>query len=241
MAEYYEICGNRIPYSMIDSFHVEQKEYIYRPTYREKENSILKAFSKSKYEFFQMQPYAAILGEDEYKSALKEHKTRTFKQAIGKDLIEGTITTIGDKFNIKAFRSKKYKCCTQTGRVLNTYLEDIPAQIIRNDGRLIDVRKNDEFYSLLGESIMPSINIVHALVINADKEYTFYGSGIHIDNLEYEYERLKAGYDAYQLLKLEIHDTSLIEEKSKLSLPKIPRMGLHGRLKKKTNNKLGDN
>jgi hypothetical protein len=41
MDEYFEICGNRIPYSGTTAFHIEQREYIYRPVYKEKESSVI--------------------------------------------------------------------------------------------------------------------------------------------------------------------------------------------------------
>ena len=100
-------------------------------------------FSRNrKYNFFGMQPYAAIYDENEKHSALKEYKTKDFKESVGKDFIEGVITTIGDKWHIKAITSRKYVCVNQAGRKFTTYLEDIPALLMRQDGKASDIHKS---------------------------------------------------------------------------------------------------
>ena len=184
MDGYFELLGTLIKIAAIKSFRIEQREYIYRPVYREKEKTLLNRFSSQKYEFYQMQPYAAIINENERKSAVGGIHTKNLAEAMGKDIFEGVVTTIGDKFNLKAFRSKKYWCQNQTGRIFQTYIEDIPALLVRNDGKFSDVHKNDELYPQLGEPIAPAINTVHALVIKADEDYIFYGNGIQVDNIQ---------------------------------------------------------
>ena len=137
MTDYFDICGTPIKYSEIKSFRLVQREYIYRPTYMEGEKQL---FSRNrKYNFFGMQPYAAIYDENEKHSALKEYKTKDFKESVGKDFIEGVITTIGDKWHIKAITSRKYVCVNQAGRKFTTYLEDIPALLMRQDGKASDI------------------------------------------------------------------------------------------------------
>lgn len=220
MADYFDIFGTPIKFSEIKDFRIVQKEYIYRPIYREAEKSFANALLRKKYEFGGMQPYAAIFDESSHKSAIASYKAKNFKESIGKDLAEGALTTIGDKLNIKALRAKKYKCVNQAGRIFTTYMEDIPALLVRMDGKASDVQKNDELYTLLGEPIAPAINIVHALVIHADEEYIFYGNGIQIEDIGAEYERLK--------YEMNVYNESKIKEKtgSKFALPKIPKIAL---------------
>ena len=214
MADYFDICGTPIKYSEIKSFRIVQREYIYRPTYVE-EKSILPLVRK--YKFFDMQPYAAIYDEREKASALREYKTKDFKESVGKDLIEGVITTIGDKWHLKAITSKKYMCINQAGRKFTTYLEDIPALLMRLDGKASDIHKNDELFPLLGEPIAPAINIVHALQITAKENYVFFGNDIHLHDVGAEYERLKAELNAYNEEK-----QSEKVLKSKFAVPKFP-------------------
>lgn len=241
MNESYEILGTLIKLSSIKSFRIEQKEYIYRPVY--KESAFLKKLAH-RYEFYQMQPYAAIIDENERRSATKDVKARNLKTAMGKDIFEGVVTTIGDRLNLKAFRSKKYLCRNQAGRVFQTYMEDIPALLVRNDGKFSDVYKYDELYPQLGEPIAPAINIVHALVIKADEYYIFYGNGIQIDNIQNAYERLKCQMAAYEesITQYGVEQKRGVGSHSlpkfsipKLALPKIevPKLGVSG---KKTEN-----
>lgn len=198
MDEYFEIYGNLIKFSEIKEYKIVQREFIYRPNYIEAEKTLLNSIAGKKYQFAGMQPYAAIIGESGHKSSIEEYKTKNFKESVGKELIQGAITTIGDKFNIKAFRAKKYVCVNQSGRRFTTYLEDIPALVMRQDGKATDVYQNDKLYPLLGESIAPAINLVHALLIRARDEYIFYGNGIQIDDVSTEYERLKQEISLYQ-------------------------------------------
>lgn len=215
MSEYFDICGTPIKFSEIKSFRVIQREYIYRPTYLESEKTFLNR--NPKYSFYGMQPYAAIVDENEKHSSLKEYKATTFNESLGKDLIEGIITTIGDKFHMKAISSKKYVCTNQAGRTFTTYLEDVPALVMRRDGKASDIYKNDEQYSLLGEPIAPAINIIYALQIISKEKYVFFGNDIQIHDVNAEYERLK--YEINEFHNNE-HQKS-IPAKKKLSLPKF--------------------
>lgn len=216
MTEYFEICGTPIKYSDIKSFRIVQREYIYRPTYMEAEKSFLNR--KPKFNFYGMQPYAAIVGENEKHSSLNQYKAKDFKESLGKDLIEGVITTIGDKFHMKAINSKKYVCINQAGRKFTTYMEDVPALLMRLDGKASDIHKNDELFPLLGEAIAPAINIVHALQIIAKEEYLFYGNDIQMHDIGAEYERLKVELETFK------NENNLLKPKNKVKqlISKLP-------------------
>lgn len=230
MTDYFDICGTPIKYSEIKSFRLVQREYIYRPTYMESEKQSF--LRNKKYNFFGMQPYAAIYDENEKHSSLKEYKAKDFKESVGKDFIEGVITTIGDKWHIKAITSRKYICVNQAGRKFTTYLEDIPALLMRQDGKASDIHKNDELYPLLGEPIAPAINIVYALQIIAKENYVFFGNDIHLHDVGAEYERLKFELNTYNE---EIKTAKSL--KSKISLPKFPDI----KLKKEKTKELPEN
>ncbi len=215
--EYFDICGTPIKYSEIKSFRIVQREYIYRPTYIENEKSFLSR--NRRYSFLSMQPYAAILDENKKRSSMDEYKAKDFKESLGKDLIEGVITTIGDKFRLKAINSKKYVCVNQAGRKFTTYMEDVPALLIRLDGKASDIHKNDELYPLLGEPIAPAINIINALQITAKENYMFYGNNIQID-ANAEYERLKIELDEYKREK----QANKLRNKINFTVPKLPEL-----------------
>lgn len=217
----YEICGTQIPVSTIKEFRLTQKEYIYRPVYREADKSLLNVFSGKKYAFLSMQPYAAIFDETTHKSALKEFKARNLKESFGKEVAEGVVTSLADKLNIKTLKYQKYKCINLAGRVFTTYLVDVPAVLLRLDGKVSDVRKDDELYTLLGEPISPTIEFVPALEIIGERSYCFYGNGIQVDNIAADYERLKEVMMQYNLSKAQLQ-----APKSKVLLPHIPQIKL---------------
>lgn len=217
MNDCFEIAGNHIKYTEIKDFRIVKREYIYRPFYREVDGFSLKRTFGKKYEFAGMQPYAAICGETSHKSAVESYEAKGLKESIGKDVFEGVVTTIGDKFNIKALRAKKYSCVNQAGRKFSTYLEDIPAVLIRRDGKVSDVQKNDELFHLLGEPIAPTINIIDALLIKAKEEFLFYGSGIHLENAMLDYQRLSYEISIYEELQKSLRKSGF----SKFSMPTL--------------------
>lgn len=214
MKDEFEICGMHIPYSKIKDFSIVQREYIYRPAYRAKQSSFKNLLSGNKYEFVKMIPYAAIMNDNEYKLAVKKADEKGIDKAIKKDIAVGIISTVADKFNIKELKYKKYKCINVAGRIFTTFLDDIPAVIVRDDGRITDVYKNDELYRTIGsESIAPTVLMVPALSIVADTEYIFYGNGIQLDNPLNEYNRLGNCLETYKA-----------EKSSNKLINKIPRM-----------------
>ena len=197
MNDYFEILGTQIKFADIKNYRLIQREYIYRPSYVEEEHAIAKIVRGHSCRFAGMLPYAAIVDESGHQSSLDSYKAKDFKESVGKELIQGAITTIGDRFRLKAFSSKKYHCVNQAGRHFTTYLEDIPALLMSVDGKASDVFKHDELYKKLGEPIAPAINLVYALVIKANEDYIFYGNGIQIEDINAAYQCLKEGMELY--------------------------------------------
>lgn len=219
----FDICGTHIAFSEIKDYRLVQREYIYRPYYKEKQNSLIKLLSSKKYEFVQMVPYAAIINENEYNLALKKSKSNSLptdmikdvaigvisntvdkfgildivKESVIKDIAVGAISNVTDKFNIP-FKSQKYHCINTAGRVFTIDLKDIPAVVMQNDGRVSDVKKGHELYQLIGQSITPTILTVPALSISTTEDYLFFGNGIQIDNVEMAYSYLRQCMITYQ-------------------------------------------
>lgn len=194
----FEIFGTLIPFSTIKKYRIIQREYIYRPVYREVQQKGFLFSKTTTYEFSEMVPYAAILSDEEYTLATKKASARTVKDSIVKDIAVGVISTVANKLNIKELKYKKYRCINVAGRIFECFMEEIPATIVRGDGKISEVNKNDELYHLLSESIAPAIYIVPALQITADEEYVFYGNGIQLPDVVAEYERLKQEIACYQ-------------------------------------------
>ena len=223
MAEYFEIYGTHIPISQIKDFRVIDVEFVFRPVYQEAKKSMLNALSNKKFEFVQMQPFAAIIGQQGHKSELVEYKAKDFKEALGKDISGAVIYTIADKLKLKAFKHQKYHCINLAGRAFTTYLDDIPASVAWNDGRIAEVYKEDPLYASLGGIAMPGIQYVPALIIKANDTFCFYGNGIQLADAEFEYERLKVELDEYrsgQTKGLKFGKTE------KLGLPQMPKLRL---------------
>lgn len=208
-----EICGTHIAFSDIRDYRIVQREYIYRPVYKEKRSLLMKFLSSSNYEFSNMLPYAAIIDENEYKHAIKQNKTNLIgestikniaagvfssvaeayfmKESVIKDVTSGVISTVMDKIPFKKNKHEKYYCINTSGRVFTTNLNEIPAVVVRNDGKVSDVYMNKDSFQLLGEKFSPTILTVPALLIVAKQSYMFFGNGIQLDNIEDVYNNLR--------------------------------------------------
>lgn len=201
MAEYFDICGTRIPLSTIKDFRIIKVEFVVRPVFHESKKSMMTAFSRKKYEFAYMEPYAAVIGQQGHKSELGEYKAKDFKEALGKDISGAVIYTIADKLKLKAFKRQKYQCVNLAGRAFTTYLEDIPAKMLWADGRIAEVYKEDKLYTELNEITTPGVEYVTALVIKANEVFCLYGDGVQLADTSCEYERLKQEQEAYMYEK----------------------------------------
>ena len=223
MDTFFEIYGTHIPISSIKDFRIIDVEFIFRPVYREIKKSVMTAFTGKKFEFTSMQPYAAIIGQQGQKSALGEYKAKDFKEALGKDITGAVIYTIADKLKLKAFKHQKYQCLNLAGRAFTTYLDDIPAMLTWNDGRIAEVFKEDALYSSLGEVATPGIQYIPALIIKANETFCFYGNGIQLVDTTFEYERLKQEMSNY--LQIQSKQKS-IGKTEKFSLPQMSKLHL---------------
>ena len=235
MTTYFDIYRTRIPIDSIKDFRIIEVEFIFRPVFQEVQRGSSAAFlgfnifaptsstDNCKFEFVSMQPYAAIIGQQGHKSALGEYKAKDFKEALGKDLSGAVIYTIADKFKLKAFKHQKYQCLNLAGRAFTTYLDDIPVKLTWNNGKIAEIFKEDPLYTTLAESTTPGIQYVPALVIKANETFCFYGSGIQIEDVDFEYNRLKEEIDAFRSNK---QNRSLFGAKEKLTLPQVPKLRL---------------
>ena len=227
MAEFFDVCGVHIPISSIKDFRLINVEFVFRPVFCESRKSLMNAFGGKKYEFSHMEPFAAIIGQQGHKSELGEYRAKDFKEALGKDLSGAVIYTVADKLKLKAFKRQKYQCVNLAGRAFTTYLDDVPAKLMWADGRIAEVYKEDELYSVLNEITMPGVEYISALVIKANETFCFYGNGIQLNDVRYEYNRLVAEQELYlaekRLTKLPV--------KEKLIIPAIPKFAMNRRAK----------
>lgn len=224
MAEFFDICGTRIPISAIKDFRTIKIEFVFRPVFREAKKNVISALAGKKYEFSHMEPYAAIIGQQGHKSELGEYKAKDFKEALGKDISGAVIYTIADALKLKAFKRQKYQCVNLAGRAFTTYLDDIPAKMMWNDGRVAEVYKEDKLYSLLNEITTPGIEYITALIIKANEVFCFYGDNVQLVDAFCEYERLKQESEVYinekQNKKIVGKEKKVLPSLSSLHLPK---------------------
>lgn len=222
MNAFFDIFGTPIPFKEIREFRVVQREYIYRPVYEEHtiiEKSFLKQQTTKQYRYVTMAPYAAIVDESD-RRWIFSGKGNNLKENIGAELLNDIRETVGDKLNIKAIKGKRYLCMNQTGRTFQVYLDEIPVLVRMEDGRPVEIDKDNPLFLALGETVVPAVNIVPALLIKAKENYIFWGNGIQLNNIEQEYKRLQLEMSEFKKGGL-----NKVIEKKGISIPKIPRFG----------------
>jgi len=211
MSGFFEICGNNIRLDSIKNYRIIQREYIYRPAYREVATTNLKVFTDTRFVFDNMIPYAAVIDENEYKAVLSSTNNNSIVDTnqnpaefvaniimspitfVG-DVVGNMFNTIGGWFNWD--NRPKYRCLNLSGKAFETYLDDIPIIAIKNNAQ-IDVTKNSSIYDDIcddidGNPIKPNIRQVDVLLIEADRKYLFFGNGIQSEDAKMDYNRLKS-------------------------------------------------
>ncbi len=206
MSDYFDILGTPIKFEDIKSFRIVQREYIYTPSYKEvryEQKKFLKTETRTGYEFNTMVPFAAIIDESDRRGVFGNLKGRTPRESMGLEIVGDIRESIGNKFNVKAIKGKKYRCINNSDREFSVYLDEVPFKVQYMDGRIADVQCNDPLYLYLMGASGPAINVVPALQIIADEKYLFWGNGIQMESisLEHEYQRLKEEMEQYRAEK----------------------------------------
>lgn len=205
-----DVYGTPIQLSSIKNYRLRQIEYVLRPMYAERTVSKWgKAFlnaDKHKIEFIKMDYYAAIVGEQHYRNAINEYTPTNFLESVGKTAIEA-VQGVADKvFGGNQSKAITYNLLNAAGRSFTRNFEDIPAVLVRADGKTSEVYRKDELYPLLGEPIAPMIEMVPALEIYLNAggaPYIFFGKGIQLVNIEQEYEKLRIAFEHERRVRLE--------------------------------------
>ena len=107
--------------------------------------------------------------------------------------------TVGGWFNRNS--RPKYYCLNLAGRAFETYFDEIPIVIVKDDGSVSDVFKTDEKFSKITNVAKPTIQHVDVLLIEADRKYLFFGNGIQSEDAHLDYNRLKDALNAPSIYK----------------------------------------
>lgn len=207
MSGFFEICDNNIRLDTVKNYRIIQREYIYRPAYREVITTNMKVYTSTKFVYIDMLPYAAVIDENEYKAALSSMNNNSIVNGnqnpsefvanivmapinfVG-DVVGNVFNTIGGWFNWD--NRPKYYCLNLSGRAFETYLDDIPVVVVKEDGQCSDVYKDDDMYHRIVDRAKPTIQQVDVLLIEADRKYLFFGNGIQSEDVRMDYNRLKS-------------------------------------------------
>ena len=204
----FEIYGTQIELSTIKSYRLRQIDFLMRPVYTERQYVTKGLFGRSnvesRIEFAQMDYYAAVIDETKYKNAVEEQVPQNMVEAVIKYTVEGIGGAINSIFGGNQRKKIVYHLMNAAERSFYRSYEDIPAVLVRQDGKRSEVFRNDELYTKLGEPIAPTIEKIPAIeIVTATGPYLFFGNGIQLKDIEKEYERLKFAFEAEKQKKLE--------------------------------------
>lgn len=204
----FEICGTQIELSSIKNYRLKPVEYLLRPVYAERQYESKSFFGKtnlvSRIEFAKMEYYAAVIDETKYKNAVEEQVPFNMAEAVVKTVVEGIGGVVNAIFGGGQRKKIVYHLMSSSERTFYRSYDDIPAVLVRFDGKRSEVFRNDELYLKLGEPIAPTVEKIPALEIETTTgKYLFFGNGIMLKNIESDYERLKGAFEAEKQKKLE--------------------------------------
>lgn len=202
----FYINGAQIPLNDIVYYQIVQREYVFRPAYKEKANVLKRVFSINKYEFSEMMPYAAIITESEFKSVNKRKLLvgDLTKSAIGivnsvvsrinpgeiaSNIAQGAVGGVLDKLG-SAVGFEKYYCVFPSGRTTTISLGSIPPLVTTADGKVFEPTKRELKYAMPNENTRAIISTVPALLIKTQVDYLFYGNGINLVDVNNAYMQL---------------------------------------------------
>lgn len=203
----FEIYGNQIELSSIKNYRLRQMDYLLRPVYVErqavKKVMLGRTTIETSIQFAKMEYYAAVIDETKYKNAVEEQVPFNMAEAVVKTVVEGLTGAVNAIFGGGQRKKIVYHLMNAAERSFYRSYEDIPAVLVRYDGKRSEVFRNDELYSKLGEPIAPTIEKIPALEIETNTgKYLFFGNGIHLKSIENDYQRLKLAFEEERQKKL---------------------------------------
>lgn len=151
------------------------------------------------YSFDSMEPYAAIVGEQEQNSVLDSIKTHSIKGAITSEAVKYAANAVSNYIDLGFVNNltnrKKLLGINRAGREIQIETNKIPYLIKSLDGTTQEVLKN-AISTYIRDLKTPSTQLVQCMVVEAGENYCFYGSGIDAEDIESEYNTLKTEIEA---------------------------------------------
>ena len=151
------------------------------------------------YSFDSMEPYAAIVGEQEQNSVLDSIKTHSIKGAIASEAVKYAANTVSNYIDVGFINNltnrKKLLGINRAGREIQIETNKIPYLIKNLDGTTQELSKNAISINIR-DLKTPVIQLVKCMVVEAVENYCFYGSGIDAEDIESEYNTLKTEIEA---------------------------------------------
>ena len=146
------------------------------------------------YSFDSMEPYAAIVGEQEQNSLLDSIKTHSIKGVITSEAVKYAANAVSNYIDLGFVNNltnrKKLLGINRAGREIQIETNKIPYLIKSLDGTTQEVLKN-AISTYIRDLKTPAIQLAQCMVVEAGENYCFYGSGIDAEDIESEYNTLK--------------------------------------------------
>ena len=114
----FEICGTNISLSAITDFRLRNMEYIMRPVYEQhtyKKQGILREVTCSKISFYQMEYYAAIIGEEQFINAIEDARSHNLFEAAAQKVNKGISDAVSIISKQPASKRIRYRIMNAAG------------------------------------------------------------------------------------------------------------------------------
>lgn len=194
MGKFYYLCGKSIKVSEVKNFYLTNREYIYRPVYIFNGDTIKNRLMSKVYSFENMEPYAAIIGEQEQKSVLDSIKMSSIRGTLTSAAVKYATNVVSNHIDLGFMDNltgkKKLLGINRAGREVQIEIDKIPYLKKNLDGTTQEVPKNT-ISTQTRDLKTPIVQLVQSMVVEAGESYCFYGSGIDVEDIESEYNNFK--------------------------------------------------
>lgn len=170
----------------INHYYLSNVKYLYMPEFAKKE--VEGAFHKKKiiYETTgNYRPFAGVLETGTFEIETSSSALKNTKDKILESAINTVGKTIGGAIDVLGEKIKTFRCVDKNGKTMLVRVPDIPCTIIKLDGSTMEVKSED-----VDDEIEPKIEMIPALVIEADKKYYYFGNGINFEDVNKEFDRI---------------------------------------------------
>lgn len=211
-----KIANDTFDIGEIKDWYLENIDYVFTPIYKEEEYEagLFKSKTIRIVPTGEYKEFAASIDDKNNSINMNGIKTKNFVESIAKEVIQKASDSLSEYLNNKDSDSddllsnlKTFRLIDKDGRRTLLHVKDFPCYLINLDGSIEKTTIKDMDLRLGNKNVeRPIVKSVPTLVVEADKNYYYFGNGINFkdiselfNNLTTEINRMKKEIECSKL------------------------------------------